>query len=210
MALVKCPECGKEISDKAVNCPNCGCPKNDNISIEVEEKGQITENGFRESNHTKISKGNKKRKILIGSIVAIVLVIVIAIIVVVLNNHFKEKELIASLDEAAYEDILESLDNLDECVNELIYVEEEIENSSLTVQMKKKKDAASLKVLYACENISDILQKDCLSDENREDIKSYIKIGFNEQDLEKIEEIINRLIREEWKKEYLLELFELQ
>lgn len=26
MALIKCPECGKEISDKANSCPNCGCP----------------------------------------------------------------------------------------------------------------------------------------------------------------------------------------
>ena len=26
MALIKCPECGKEISDKAGACPHCGCP----------------------------------------------------------------------------------------------------------------------------------------------------------------------------------------
>ena len=26
MALIKCPECGKEISDKASTCPSCGCP----------------------------------------------------------------------------------------------------------------------------------------------------------------------------------------
>ena len=26
MAIIKCPECGKEISDKASACPNCGCP----------------------------------------------------------------------------------------------------------------------------------------------------------------------------------------
>lgn len=26
MALIKCPECGKEISDKAQSCINCGCP----------------------------------------------------------------------------------------------------------------------------------------------------------------------------------------
>lgn len=26
IALVKCPECGKEISDKAKACPNCGAP----------------------------------------------------------------------------------------------------------------------------------------------------------------------------------------
>jgi uncharacterized membrane protein YvbJ len=26
MALIKCPECGKEISDKAEQCPKCACP----------------------------------------------------------------------------------------------------------------------------------------------------------------------------------------
>ena len=26
MALINCPECGKEISDKATVCPNCGTP----------------------------------------------------------------------------------------------------------------------------------------------------------------------------------------
>lgn len=26
MALIKCIECGKEFSDKASTCPNCGCP----------------------------------------------------------------------------------------------------------------------------------------------------------------------------------------
>lgn len=26
MALIKCPECGKSISDKAAKCPHCGMP----------------------------------------------------------------------------------------------------------------------------------------------------------------------------------------
>ena len=26
MALINCPECGKEVSDKAGTCPNCGYP----------------------------------------------------------------------------------------------------------------------------------------------------------------------------------------
>ena len=26
MPLIPCPECSKEISDKAVSCPQCGCP----------------------------------------------------------------------------------------------------------------------------------------------------------------------------------------
>jgi hypothetical protein len=27
MAIIKCPECGREISDKAAACPQCGCPQ---------------------------------------------------------------------------------------------------------------------------------------------------------------------------------------
>lgn len=29
MALIKCPECGNQVSDKAASCPNCGCPVSD-------------------------------------------------------------------------------------------------------------------------------------------------------------------------------------
>lgn len=29
MALIKCPECEREVSDKAVSCPHCGYPIND-------------------------------------------------------------------------------------------------------------------------------------------------------------------------------------
>lgn len=41
MALIICPECGKEISDKASACPNCGCPVdeyNKEQEITIEEK----------------------------------------------------------------------------------------------------------------------------------------------------------------------------
>ena len=30
MALINCPECGKEMSDSAAACPNCGCPNPNN------------------------------------------------------------------------------------------------------------------------------------------------------------------------------------
>lgn len=32
MALIKCPECSKEISNKAISCPHCGFPINDNFN----------------------------------------------------------------------------------------------------------------------------------------------------------------------------------
>ncbi|MGN0366749.1 MAG: hypothetical protein ACI4E5_12535 [Suilimivivens sp.] len=47
MALIKCSECGKEISDKAENCPNCGCPVQNNV----------TENSTDIKNEQKSKKG---------------------------------------------------------------------------------------------------------------------------------------------------------
>ena len=33
MALINCPECGKQISDKAAACPNCGAPVSDRSHV---------------------------------------------------------------------------------------------------------------------------------------------------------------------------------
>ena len=42
MALIKCSECGKEISDKAAGCPNCGCPMPEILAaIERERRSAI-------------------------------------------------------------------------------------------------------------------------------------------------------------------------
>ena len=56
MALIKCKECGKEISDKAKSCPNCGNPINDDT-------------------YTKEVKANKKVAIFIIIILIILCVI---------------------------------------------------------------------------------------------------------------------------------------
>lgn len=34
MAMIKCPECGKEISENAKSCPNCGNPMNSTSKLE--------------------------------------------------------------------------------------------------------------------------------------------------------------------------------
>ena len=47
MALIKCKECGKEISDQATTCPNCGYPMhqkitgNTNINEKIDNKKAI-------------------------------------------------------------------------------------------------------------------------------------------------------------------------
>lgn len=44
MALIKCPECGKEVSDKASSCPNCGCPVQKMEPDKVENKEYHNQN----------------------------------------------------------------------------------------------------------------------------------------------------------------------
>ncbi len=41
MALINCPECGKEISDKATSCPNCGCPVNSSNANDVQDMSAL-------------------------------------------------------------------------------------------------------------------------------------------------------------------------
>lgn len=49
MGMIKCTECGKEMSDRAAVCPNCGCPIEDiraklgEIEAEREEKQKAKE-----------------------------------------------------------------------------------------------------------------------------------------------------------------------
>lgn len=37
MALIKCPECSSEISDKAKACPKCGCPIKEDVHFTEKE-----------------------------------------------------------------------------------------------------------------------------------------------------------------------------
>lgn len=44
MALIKCPECGKEISDRASSCPNCGCPISQ--TTQADSKYHVSSEGY--------------------------------------------------------------------------------------------------------------------------------------------------------------------
>lgn len=41
MALVDCPECNRNVSDKAVSCPNCGYPISTSIAKSVEDVRKV-------------------------------------------------------------------------------------------------------------------------------------------------------------------------
>lgn len=43
MSLIKCAECGKEISDKAGSCPHCGCPMSYTLKKLKEQERKLEE-----------------------------------------------------------------------------------------------------------------------------------------------------------------------
>ena len=50
MAMIKCPECGKEISDRAEVCPGCGYPVKDYLQeTKDKEQREIPEKKWNES-----------------------------------------------------------------------------------------------------------------------------------------------------------------
>lgn len=50
MSLIKCSECGHEVSEKAFTCPNCGCPINPTHSIETTDTGEYIEKSLLKTN----------------------------------------------------------------------------------------------------------------------------------------------------------------
>ncbi len=80
MALIKCPECGKEISDKASTCPSCGCPITTNEhAVESSDAGN---SNSRSSEFNQVSGANSKNKMPIIILAALVVVALIAVLAI--------------------------------------------------------------------------------------------------------------------------------
>ena len=90
MALIQCPECGKEVSDKVKACPHCGYP--------MEETSQQS-NTPQPVEVTAINLSSKdpgKTKRIVIGIVAALCVVLAVVIVVFVNKANAEKQ--AALD----------------------------------------------------------------------------------------------------------------
>ena len=80
MAMIKCPECGKEISDRAEVCPGCGYPVKDYLQeTKDKEQREIPEKKWNES-EKKVSMLIKNRKFQISAIVLAILVLAIVMV----------------------------------------------------------------------------------------------------------------------------------
>lgn len=98
MALIKCPECGKEISDRANNCPGCGCPIG-TISASNKQTSPFVET------YKKQSVNIKK---LLPVIIGIVLVAVIGI--VIYNIKVVQPRKVEAQNKATYEEAVDLLE----------------------------------------------------------------------------------------------------
>ena len=65
MALIKCPECGKDISNIAKNCVHCGCPINESI-------GNLTVNNSANVTYTEAPKNAAQKKFFLSTILSFV------------------------------------------------------------------------------------------------------------------------------------------
>ena len=94
MAIIKCIECGNDVSDKAESCPHCGYPVNktieeSNLDKTVIQTNQLNDDEFKKR---KIEQSNLKRKVLenkkyLGILIGIVVCIIIVIVIVMLRGN---------------------------------------------------------------------------------------------------------------------------
>lgn len=77
MALIKCPECGREVSDKAAYCPSCGYPV-DLITVDSDNANSVIDTGSSTAPTDK--KATRRRKKRTGLIVGISLFAVVLIV----------------------------------------------------------------------------------------------------------------------------------
>lgn len=96
MALMKCKECGREVSDRAKECPGCGCPvsviiqQNNEELVESNKKIKREDVNQTEMKDVKAKKDNKKRIIIVVGILATIVFVILLVKVVGKDVSVKE------------------------------------------------------------------------------------------------------------------------
>ena len=114
MGLIKCPDCGKKVSDRLDSCPKCGCPFTDEIKLQNIPDGIS-------SAKTKESKFVNKKKAVVIAFICVAAVIATAVLIFVLNfknmQVKKANEYIANYQYSKAVNVLERYKNDDDVKN---------------------------------------------------------------------------------------------
>lgn len=89
MALINCPECENEISDKAVNCPHCGFPVTTNNQLEGQNDIDVQ---MSENNTLTRRKPSKKVLVIIVVVICAIVIAIVAAITIMSNKNKNERE----------------------------------------------------------------------------------------------------------------------
>lgn len=170
MALIKCPECEKEISNQARNCPNCGFPVQQKIKEEQELKAkkqkQIEKEEQKKIRKEKEVELKQKRKEtlkkikpihIIGIIIVIVLMIIIALFI---TKSLAYNNAVKAFESGNYKDAYEYFKNSD--YKDSVYYREKtiLEYTKLLIEEKDFETADQMLSLVADKTVYDELQKE--------------------------------------------------
>lgn len=197
MALITCPECGKQISDQAEACPNCGYPlkaKKDQqqkedvkISEEQEEKtSDFVENGV---------KANRKRKSKRIAFISVAVLAVVGLFVWIsfpsafLSDEAKDERIAQAYAndgyDAALDLVLEYYGDSEETTLWILALEKK-ENEKLVDQIEIVSQDLTLK------NTGNYYDYTVTVKNNSDQTVNYIKVNIYLQDKDK------NIIQSEW------------
>lgn len=190
MALIKCPECGKEISDKAASCPNCGYPinaatihtenGNDEIFLDEDKDDEIED-----TNSNTSSRLSKFKDIIIGSHIWIplVCVVIIAFIILILvfsrnrqqkNIQYSNNNNVNPILQSSTHDI-STTENTEETSTESIQEDVEVEDTQIL------EDSNNIKSEKKVTNIHDNVSNENKTANNHSNIeKTMIDNSYND------------------------------
>lgn len=155
MALIKCADCGKEISDKAKSCPNCGCPVVVEDSIEkltivnAGKKGVVNNTEKNIPVNTKTIKApppvmSKEKKFSTSKLILAIVGVVVGVVVVGLLLGFvvipMGRELINTIFVSTNQENEVTVDYSDESLTETViysdyYAQENVTPDTTQVQI---------------------------------------------------------------------------
>lgn len=177
MALISCPECGREISDKVTSCPHCGYPFAEEVQSQVVPQ---------QVEVTSVKLGPKdpiaKKKILIGGLVAIIAIMAGIGAIFATNQHKAALAREEYIDNLRYirtymlsgGSVAEQMCNLTKSVwYNTIYEERDSTTDRFTMTNRKFNEDFndSLQTLYADSDVKAVV--DGLK-ENRETVSNYM------------------------------------
>ena len=167
MALIKCPECGKELSDKARTCVQCGYVLNDDNNTPEQSNTMEQSSTTEKTNAT-----NKKKGVLVIAIACMVLVAAFVVIMLVRSDKSGNTDNSGKSEETTEE----------------LTISPEVEGLIKSIDSIGEVSFASQDVIEDLDN-----KYNALADSDKAQVSNYDKLKSAKESLSKLEEDYNKI-----------------